>query len=215
MRLPAHPAIDRARAAWRFFSLGLSDFDTTASLVPSSRFLVDAMLEPADLSRARCVVELGTGTGTLTKQILSRMGPGAILYGVELDGDLVAATTRRFDDPRLRIRHGSATDLHTLIEPDDVGKVDAVISSLGLSLMDEEIRAGIVRAAGEVLGPSGVFTQYAYLHARWFAYSQTRAAWFRWRARPFLERHYASVEGQLVAANVPPAIAYTCRRPRA
>lgn len=208
-------AYDRARAAWRFLRLGLQDFDTTASLVPSSRFLVDAMLRPAKLGAARCVVELGTGTGTLTREILARVGPDCVLYGVELDPSLAEATTRRCADPRLRVLHGSAAEVERLIEREHVGQVDAVVSSLGLSLMDEELRSSIVRAAGGVLRPGGVFTQYAYLHARWFAYSQARAAWFRWRARPFLERHYASVEGELVAANVPPAVAYVCRAPRA
>ncbi len=209
-----NPTLDRARAAWRFLKLGLSDFDTTASLVPSSRFLVEAMLRPAHLESARCVVEFGTGTGTLTTEILARLPADAVLYGLELDGDLLAATAKRVNDPRLRPVHGSAADVRELIDAADVGNVDAVISSLGLSLMDEDVRAGIVRGAGSVLRYDGVYTQYAYLHARWFAYSQSRAKWFKWRARPFLERHFGTVMGELVGANVPPAVAYTCRDPK-
>lgn len=210
----SNPTIDRARAAWRFLKLGLSDFDTTASLVPSSRFLVEAMLRPAQLPYAKRVVEFGTGTGTLTTEILARMPADSVLYGLELDGKLLEATAKRVNDPRLRPIHGSAADVRELIDAVDAGQIDAVISSLGLSLMDEEIRAGIVRGAGSVLKPDGVYTQYAYLHARWFAYSQSRKLWFRWRARPFLERHYGTVQGELVAANVPPAVAYTCRDPK-
>jgi phosphatidylethanolamine/phosphatidyl-N-methylethanolamine N-methyltransferase len=191
----SNPTIDRARAAWRFLKLGLSDFDTTASLVPSSRFLVEAMLRPAQLAFAR-------------------MPADSVLYGLELDGKLLEATAKRVNDPRLRPVHGSAADVRELIDAVDAGQIDAVISSLGLSLMDEEVRAGIVRGAGSVLKPDGVYTQYAYLHARWFAYSQSRKLWFRWRARPFLERHYGTVQGELVAANVPPAVAYTCRDPK-
>ncbi len=207
-------AVDRARAVWRFFGRGLRDFDTTASLVPSSPFLVEAMLRPARLGAARCVVELGTGTGTLTREILARVGPACVVYGVELDPSLADATLRRCADPRLRALRGSAADLARLLEPAHLGAVDAIVSSLGLSLMDEEQRASIVRAAGLALGPGGVFMQYAYLHARWFAYSQARASWFRWRARPFLERHFGAVDGELIVANLPPAVAYACRAPR-
>lgn len=209
----SHSPFDRARAAYRFLELGLRDFDTTASLVPSSRFLVDAMLRPANLASARVVVELGTGTGTLTSELLARLGPGATLYGLELDGGLLEATTKRVNDARLVPIHGSAAEVDALIAPEHRGSVDAVVSSLGLSLMPEELRSTIVRASGSVLAPHGVYTQYAYLHARWIAYSQQRREWFRWRARPFLERHFRSVVGTFVPANVPPAMAYACRRP--
>lgn len=206
------PKTTGLRAVWRFLQLGFSDFDTTASLLPSSPFLVEAMLAPAGLADARRVVELGTGTGTLTQEILARLGPEAVLYGVELDPDLAAATTSRLRDARLRVLEGSAADVHHLVAAEDVGQVDVVISSLGLSLMDEALRTAIVREAGRVLRPDGVYMQYAYAHARWFAWSQRRREYFRWHARPFLERHFHEVEGRFVAANVPPAIAFTCRR---
>ena len=49
-------SIDRMRAAWRFFLNGWRDWDQTASFVPSSRFLVDALVQAADLGRARKVM---------------------------------------------------------------------------------------------------------------------------------------------------------------
>ncbi|MCC6648883.1 MAG: class I SAM-dependent methyltransferase [Polyangiaceae bacterium] len=205
----------RARAAWGFLALGVRDFDRTASLVPSSRFLVDAMLRGLHLERARCVVELGTGTGTVTRELLARVPRGCVVVGVELDPSLAEATRTRCRDPRLRVVCACARRLPSMLEREHAGRVDAVVSSLGLSLMDAATRDEIVRAAGSVLGPGGVYRQYAYLHARWLAYSQARGAWFRWSARPFLERHYGSVSSELVAANLPPAVAYTCRAPRA
>ena len=63
-RPQVRPAIDRFQAVWRFFSNGFRYWDQTASFVPSSRFLVDAIVQGAALSRARTVVELGAGTGT-------------------------------------------------------------------------------------------------------------------------------------------------------
>ncbi|HEY8378975.1 MAG TPA: hypothetical protein VIK91_20930, partial [Nannocystis sp.] len=73
-------SFDRMRAAWRFFMNGWQNWDQTASFVPSSRFLVDALVKAAELPRARAVVELGTGTGTVTEKLLAAMRPDAVLY---------------------------------------------------------------------------------------------------------------------------------------
>ena len=43
------------------------------SIIPSSRFLVDLVLEPIDWGRARVIVEYGPGIGTFTGEILRRM----------------------------------------------------------------------------------------------------------------------------------------------
>ena len=48
----------------------LSDFRTEASVAPSSRYLVRAMLRPLPLEKARVVVELGCGTGAMTRALL-------------------------------------------------------------------------------------------------------------------------------------------------
>ena len=45
------------------------------SIIPSSRFLVNQVLEPIDWERARVIVEYGPGVGTITAEILRRMHP--------------------------------------------------------------------------------------------------------------------------------------------
>src|SRR5262249_43345723 len=47
------------------------------SLVPSSRFLIDRLLNKIDWKRARTLVEYGPGVGTITSHILQRMSPEA------------------------------------------------------------------------------------------------------------------------------------------
>ena len=135
----------------RFFRRGVEDFDTTANFVTSSRWLVDEMVSNVTPD-AKVVVEFGPGTGSLTRAILARLGPNAKLYAIELDASLLDACVRAIHDPRLIGVHGSAVDAAALLGPAVVGRADAVVSSLGLSLMDEPIRAGIMSAARALLG---------------------------------------------------------------
>jgi phosphatidylethanolamine/phosphatidyl-N-methylethanolamine N-methyltransferase len=203
--------LERAAVTARFFRKGLEDFDTTANVVSSSRWLVDAMLA-AIPSDAKVVVEFGPGTGTLTRAILAKLRPEAKLYAIELEAGLLEGCTKAIGDPRLIGVHGSATDGPALLGTSVLGRADAVISSLGLSLMDEDIRRGIMESASALLAPRGAFTQYAYVHARYVAYSQQRRRFFTWDARPFMRERWARVDETMVWKNVPPALVFTCRK---
>jgi len=68
-----------------FFSQALRSLSVTASLFPSSRFLASALLRAIDFSDASVIVELGVGTGAITREILRRLKPGAVLLGLDRD----------------------------------------------------------------------------------------------------------------------------------
>src|ERR1700691_5191658 len=68
-----------------FFSEALRSLSVTASLFPSSRFLASALLRAIDFSAARVIVELGVGTGAITKEILRRLKPNSVLLGLDLN----------------------------------------------------------------------------------------------------------------------------------
>lgn len=204
-------SIDRLRAAWHFFLNGWRDWDQTASFIPSSRFLVDALVEGADLQRALRVIELGTGTGTVTEKLLAAMRPDARLYGVEIDGGLIAATARRLPDPRLVPIHGSAADLEQLLARAGCdGPIDAIVSCLGMSLLPPDVRDAITESAARVLARGGVFVQYGYLHARVVVYSTTRG-FSRFHLGRHLGRYFSEQRRQIVVPNLPPAEVLVCR----
>jgi phosphatidylethanolamine/phosphatidyl-N-methylethanolamine N-methyltransferase len=202
------------RAAWRFFLNGVRNWDQTANVVPSSRFLVEALVEGADLGRARRVVELGTGTGTVTEKLLAAVRPDAKLYGVEIDGPLIEATTRRLPDPRFVPIHGSAADLPDLLEEAGCdGPVDAIVSCLGMSLLPPDLRDAITEASARALAPDGVFVQYGYLHAHVIVLSTTRG-YSRFHLGQHLGRYFSEQRRRVVIPNIPPAEVLICRGPQ-
>lgn len=170
---------------------------TSGTIVPSSTFLVGRLLEGVDFATARNLVELGTGTGCVTREILRRMRPDARLISLEIN-PVFLEVCRELGDGRLRLVEGCATELPRILRDEGMEGVDAVVSSLPLSLMDEWVVDRILDGVQASLGPGGVFTQYQYSmsnHAR-------------------LTSRYRHVAVKFALANVPPAFVFACTQRR-
>jgi phosphatidylethanolamine/phosphatidyl-N-methylethanolamine N-methyltransferase len=130
------------------------------ALAPSSRFLARAMATQVDVGRPEFVVELGGGTGSVTKALLDAGVPPSRLIVVERDERLYKLLRRRF--PQLRVVQGDATDLVALLKPLGIRAASAVVSSLPLVSMSKRMRGQIVDQAFYLLGEAGRFVQYTY-----------------------------------------------------
>lgn len=199
------------RAFFTFLKQGITKWDQTASLVPSQRFLVNAMVDGARPETAGAILELGPGVGVMTKPLLRRMRPDARLFTIEIDPPIHEALCRNVTDPRLVPMLGSAADAEKLLaEHGFDGKVDAVVSSLGMSLIPSDIREQILESSKRVLAPHGVYVQFGYFHTRHLAYTK-EAGWSGFDYKGMLERHFARVSRSPVPLNVPPAWCYVAR----
>ena len=64
------------------------------AMSPSSRFLAKKMLESVDFESARIIVDLGPGTGVLTRRLLDRV-PDELLAGPVATADFTTADEAR------------------------------------------------------------------------------------------------------------------------
>lgn len=176
----------------RFFRSFLANPRQVGAILPTSRRAVRDMLDMANFGQARCVAELGAGTGVYTEEILKRLRPDARFLAFELDPDLVATLSERFDDPRLRIINDSAENLENYLE--DGSKVDIIVSGLPFTSLPEPVKRNIFKQVTRVLAPEGtmVAIQYSTMVQR------------------DLERTFASVRRRLSPVNVPPAFLFAC-----
>ena len=130
-------------------------------MIPSSRFLEERLVRTADLANARCVVELGPGTGGTTRALLEAMPSQSRLLTIELDprfSELLEA----LGDPRLVAHTGSATDIGAILKEHALPAPDAVISGIPFSTMPKEIGQSIIRAVRDSLAPGGIFLAYQF-----------------------------------------------------
>ena len=194
-----------------FLSESLRSISVTASLFPSSRFLASALLRAIDFSTARVIVELGVGTGAITKEILRRLNPGAVLLGVDLNAAFVNHVRRKIQDSRFIPILGRAERLGTLLGRHGIARADAIVSSLGLTAMMPAQRSTIVKQVAAHLTRDGVLTQYQYLHASGGPNWASSLGLARFAEKEFLKGHFRHVACERVIWNLPPAWVYTCK----
>lgn len=150
------------RSWWPFFRQWLRNPLRTAAVLPSSAELAAAMLAelPHDTRR---VIELGGGTGALTRALLASGIHGRDLLVLELNEELHALLHATF--PQVQIVEGDARELRRIAEECGylgAGPADAVVSGLGLLSMSRETQRAVLEAAFACLREGGRFVQFTY-----------------------------------------------------
>jgi phosphatidylethanolamine/phosphatidyl-N-methylethanolamine N-methyltransferase len=153
---------NRSSERLRFIGQWLKNPRQTASVTPSSPGLASAMLAqlPPDTRR---VIELGGGTGALTRALVDHGISGTDLLVLELNKALHTHLRLQFPDEVLV--HGDAGELPRLAASAGflgAGPADAVVSGLGLLAIGREQAAVILQGAFECLRPDGRFIQFTY-----------------------------------------------------
>jgi phospholipid N-methyltransferase len=165
-----------------------------ASFVPSSVFLSREVVKGIDFAAARCVVELGAGTGPITAELLRLAPPTCRVVVVERDADFCGRLRERF--PAAAVVQADALELERLLDERGVGEVDHFLCGLPLPSFPKPARDRVLEAARRRLKPGGTFRQLT--HMPWVYYRLYR-------------RYFAEVQFRLVLCNLPPAGFYTCR----
>ena len=132
------------------------------SLIPSSPFLIRRVLKCGEIETAGVVLELGPGTGVLTREMLRRMRLDARLIAVEINPTFARVLEREIRDPRLVVFEGSSTDLERALEKAGLDQADLVISGVPFSTMARGVGHRTLQAAKRVLGPGGRFVAYQF-----------------------------------------------------
>jgi phospholipid N-methyltransferase len=164
------------------------------SIVPSSPFLVKDLMAQIAWDRARLVVEFGPGVGTITREVLKRMRPDAVLVVIELNPDFVKHLSDTISDPRLRVVYGSAADVRRILIEQGLGAADYIISSIPYSIMPGPLRQEIIAESRLALKPQGSLLVFQY----------TRTI------LPYLESSFSSVSLNFQLFNILPALIFHC-----
>ncbi len=164
------------------------------SIVPSSRFVVNDVMDQIDWDRARVVVEFGPGVGTLTREALKRMRRDAVLIVIELNAEFVEHLRNTIPDCRIRVVQGSAAHVRRILAAEGVGAADYIISSLPYSLLPEPLRRDIVVESRRALKARGSLLVFQYSR----------------RLLPYLKSSFRSVRLDFQPLNILPAMIFHC-----
>lgn len=175
---------------------------SVGAVVPSGRLLAEAMARTTFSEmkdREGHVVELGAGTGEVTKALLAAGIPAERLALVERDPELAAFLRRHFAGPK--IVEGDAARLPKILADQGIGSVSAVVSSLPLLSLPADVVRGIVEGVFDALPRGGALVQFTYGPAQPVPRSLSQAL------------RLVGSRGPRIWRNIPPAVVWTFRRP--
>jgi phospholipid N-methyltransferase len=185
-----------ASPRWQFLREFIKHPVMVGSIIPSSRTLIEKMLEPVDWENTRLFVEYGPGVGTFTRPVLDKLGEDATLIAIDTNADFIHYLKDDIDDPRLIAVNGSAADVAKIIRDRGFDNADYVLSGLPFSTLPPGIGDAIGKATASVIRRGGAFLVYQF---------SPKVLNF---IKPFFER----VERGFEWINVPPATLFWAYR---
>jgi phosphatidylethanolamine/phosphatidyl-N-methylethanolamine N-methyltransferase len=144
----------------RFLKTLLESPRLTGAVSPSGRFLARAMARAIGPARDGLVVELGPGTGPVTKALMERGVAADQLVLVEYEAAFCRLLAQRF--PGVRVVQGDAYALRRTLAELAGRPIRAIVSSLPLLNQAPPRRAALVDDAFALMAPDGVFVQFTY-----------------------------------------------------
>ncbi|MEJ7693439.1 methyltransferase domain-containing protein [Daejeonella sp.] len=175
-----------------FLKEAIKNIRQTGSVVESSAHLSEMMLSDISFGKNLQIVELGAGTGNMTKSLLNKMSPCSKLTSFEINPHLFDKLSK-FDDDRLVNVNDTATKLSEYVMDQSV---DYIISGLPLANINVTEKAGILDACIRILKPYGSYIQ--------FQYSLNDLG--------LLKRTFAYVNCDFTLRNFPPAFVYYAQK---
>jgi phospholipid N-methyltransferase len=164
------------------------------AVAQTSSFVAQEVTKSIDFSRAKCLVELGSGMGNMTKKILEKMSPDCVLFCFEIDKKLVARLSQNIQDHRVRIICDSAENLGNHLTKHGIEKADYIISTIPLTTLPHRTVKSILSHCFQYLDGGGKYIQIQY-------------SLFSLRQIKYL---FSSVVVSFVFLNFPPAFVYVC-----
>ena len=203
-----------AAALARFVAQGKGDRSNLCA-APSGPF---RQIGPVPFSQPRRILEVGPGTGAVTRRIVRGMGSDDQLDLVELNGTFVRQLERRFrTEPAFRAVADRARIHHCPIEELPGGEsYDAIVSGLPLNNFSVADVERILAVLTDRLAPQGMLSFFEYIAVRPArALLGGRAERVRLRAigramNAVFDRH--EIRRDAVWLNVPPAWVHHLRK---
>ena len=170
------------------------------AIAPSSPELAAEMLHGIEPDDNNIVLELGVGTGAITKFLLDTIPSRDSYLGIELDVDLVSTLKKNYPD--MNIICGNAADAFAIHGRSGLGKVRYVICCLPFVSLPKETSENVLAEIQKFMDEGCELRIFQYAHG----YFLPPAI----KLREFLKNRYGkSTRSPLILKNVPPAFTLT------
>ncbi|MDP9195931.1 MAG: methyltransferase [Pseudomonadota bacterium] len=133
------------------------------AVLPGSATLSRASAGAFSLEPGATVVELGAGTGVVTRALVDRGVRPEDIVAVERDDHFCAMLRETF--PRIAVAQDDAFDIRGIVQRRGISRLSAIVSGLPLLWKTPEERLAFLRDCLSVLPPGRPLVQYTYHRA--------------------------------------------------
>lgn len=142
-----------------FLKTFIKDKDV-ASVTPTSQHCVKKVCSNIDFSKDFTLVEYGPGDGVFPRYILKQMSQNSRLILIEANEDFAEHLEETITDPRVEIHNALAGNVESVLKPEDVGRVDYVLSGIPFSFLNKDRKREVLQATKNILKVGGMFLAY-------------------------------------------------------
>ncbi|MFM2483873.1 class I SAM-dependent methyltransferase [Celerinatantimonas yamalensis] len=170
---------------------------TVGAIAPSSRSLARKMIEQIDFTKARCIVEIGPGTGVFSELLIKYCQPHCQIILIETNPVFVEQLEQKYQHmDNVRVVHDSGEKINLYKIKFGIEHIDYVVSGIPFSSLPAQVSTNILSTVHKAIGDDGRFIlfQYSLMKVR---------ALTKWFDLTHIERSWI---------NLPPAHVFTCRR---
>lgn len=184
----------------QFLQAFLKNPAKVGAIAPSSPELAAEMLQGIHPDDHNIVLELGVGTGAITKFLRDIVPSKASYLGLELDSNLVKTLNENYPD--MNIICGNATDAYAIHKDSGLGKVRYLVCCLPFVSLPKEISQAVLVELQKFMDEGCELRIFQYAHGYYLPPAI--------KLREFMKNRYGkSRRSPLVLKNVPPAFTLT------
>ncbi len=184
----------------QFLQAFLKNPAKVGAITPSSPELAQKMLKGIEPDAGNIILELGVGTGAITKYLQDILPNEKSYLGIELDRSMVKSLRKNY--PELKIVCGNATETFSIHQKSGLGKVGFVICCLPFVSLPNEVGETILLEIDKFMQQGCTFCTFQYAHGYYFPSAI--------KLREFMRNRYGKAQrSRLVVKNVPPAYTLT------
>ncbi len=170
---------------------------SVGAVKPSSKHLAQKMVEDVDFHTAKCIVEIGAGTGAFTEKVVKKKRPSTKYLIFEINDVFYKSLKKKYGKcPNVRIIHDTAGNMGRYLDKYGMKKADCILSGLPFASLPERTSRQILKECRKCLSSGGAFITFQYT---------------KWKI-PLFRKYFPSISWKKEYRNVPPAYVLSCRK---
>lgn len=188
-----------------FLKESLSDIRSIGTICSTSKFVAKAMVSKIEAGEpAKVIIELGMGTGSITKEIIKHLRPQDIFVGIEQNANLLEVCRENIcvtdKHSNVKLEHDFAQNIDAILKKYKIAAIDNIICTIPFRILPKNDTEKILGEIKKNLKPGGIFSFIRLMPA-----PETKLVY------EALD-NFSIVSKKLIMRNIPPAEVITMKK---